>query len=170
MRNHNPFKSFFFVVAAVIVVGYSLFTARFFIAGPQIVLDNPEYIETTEPLITISGISSNIQALWVNGHEVFLEEGGAYSDTRILTPGISYITLLAKDRFDRVEERIITAYYTPPYEFPSLDEIAGANASNTDENTDGDDVADSDTSDTSDTENPEVATNTAEEVDAANTL
>jgi hypothetical protein len=122
MKIHNPFRFIFFIIGAVVVVGYSLFTARFFIAGPQLEVDNPEYIETSEPLITISGTSSHIQALWVNGHEVFLEEGGIYRDTRILTPGLSYITLLAKDRFDRTEKKIITAYYNKPFEAPIMEE------------------------------------------------
>lgn len=115
MQKNNPFIPSLFIIGAVIVVGYSLFTARFFIAGPSLTINNPSYIESESPLITISGTTSHVQALWINGHEVFLESGGAFTDTRTLTPGISYIHIYAKDRFDRSEERIITAYYNPPH-------------------------------------------------------
>ena len=132
MRIHNPFRFIFFILGAVIVVGYSLFTARFFIAGPQLNIDNPRYIETDEPLLIISGNSSNIQALWINGHEVFLEENGAYTNKRILTPGISYITLFAKDRFDRTEEKIITAYYNAPFEAVQIEAVPDIDETETD--------------------------------------
>lgn len=132
MRNNSVFK-IIMLVAVMIVVGYSAFTARYFIAGPKLNLDNVEYIESGDPLITISGNTSHVQALWVNGHEVLLEEGGVFTDTRTLTPGISYITVRAKDRFEREETRVITAYYNPPHQIAPEAYMTSAEVEDTEE-------------------------------------
>jgi len=61
----------------------------------------------TSPLINIKGKAQNISYINMNGRQIFVNEGGIFDEKYIMAKGRNIITIEAKDRFDRMERKIL---------------------------------------------------------------
>jgi hypothetical protein len=95
----------------LLVVGYAYFEGRALLWGPKIVIDG-RVMETSEPFISIEGRAERIASLSMNGTPIAVTEEGEFSEPYALTPGYNKITLEARDRFGKTDERSIEIMYT----------------------------------------------------------
>ena len=100
------------------VIAYTVFVFRFYLQKPNIELDQRDYIVTNNSVITLSGVTDNVHTLHINGVSVFVDAEGRFSQTRSITNGVTHITLIATDRFEREIERSISVekqeVFVPP--------------------------------------------------------
>lgn len=92
------------VIAAILVLvaGYSLFSARHIIEGPQIKIKNPTNGKAfTESLISIEGKAKNVAFITLNDRQIFVDEQGKLQEKLLLSPGYNIIKLYARDKFGR---------------------------------------------------------------------
>jgi hypothetical protein len=86
----------------ILLTSYSLFEARALIIGPQIWITSPKNGGTFEnSLVTMEGQSRNIAWISLNGRQIFTDESGAWNEKVIVSPGLSIMTVSARDRFGR---------------------------------------------------------------------
>ena len=90
------------ILLFMLLVAYSLYQARALLMGPQIWVESPQNGRRVEsPLITVSGRSKNIAWLSLNDRQIFTDEEGEWSEKLLVSPGLSIMTLKARDRFGR---------------------------------------------------------------------
>ena len=98
----------FLIILFILLVAYSLFQARALIIGPKISIESPADGKTVDdPLVVISGQSKNIAWLSLNDHQIFTDEEGEWSEKLLVSPGISIMTVKARDRFGRETEESV---------------------------------------------------------------
>lgn len=90
------------VILAFIVIMYSIFNFRVFIAGPQIEIISPVNGSGQDKNIAeITGIAKNINHIELNAKPIYVNEEGQFNEKLLLQPGYNVITLIAKDKFNR---------------------------------------------------------------------
>lgn len=90
------------VIIFLVIVGYSLFQARFIIMGPRITVTYPQDGETVPGnVFTMEGTARNISWLSLNNRQIFTNEDGHWDEKLVVREGINTITISAKDRFGR---------------------------------------------------------------------
>jgi len=83
--------------AVIIVFGYEKMS--FVWKGVEI---NAEIEEMgNSPLATIKGVASKATYLTLNGREIFIDKEGNFSESIVVLPGFSVITLNARDKFGK---------------------------------------------------------------------
>lgn len=93
-------KYIFLTFLFSILVIYSLYQGRFLILGPQIWVDNIKDGETLRnSVVTIVGRAKNVAWLTLNDRQIFTDEEGRWSEKLVISEGISFITVKARDRF-----------------------------------------------------------------------
>jgi hypothetical protein len=85
----------------VCIVLYSLFQGRFVILGPNIRIDTPKDGASVTAPVTISGHADNVAYISLDDRPIFTDDHGNWSEQLIASPGLSIITVRAKDRFGR---------------------------------------------------------------------
>ena len=90
-----------FITVLFIAIGlYALYQGRFLILGPQIWVDNIRDGETVrDPVVTIEGRAKNVAWITLNDRQIFTDEEGHWREKLIVSPGLSIITVKARDRF-----------------------------------------------------------------------
>ncbi len=96
----------------LVLIGYGLFEARGFLAGPAIII-SPRVLTTGDPLIKVSGTALRIATLSMDGKDIPVSEGGVFEESYVLTPGYNRIALDAKDKYGKSAERVIEVMYAP---------------------------------------------------------
>ena len=92
----------------VLLVFYALYEARALIFGPYIKINQPQNgAALSDPLVVVEGESNNISWISLNGRQIFTDEKGGWSEKLLVSPGLSIITLRARDRFGRETEKQI---------------------------------------------------------------
>jgi hypothetical protein len=105
--NIQPKYGLLIILFALLIV-YSLYQARFLILGPQIWIDNPQDGQTVEdPLVIMEGRAENIAWISLNDRQIFTDEKGAWSEKLLVSPGLSIMTVKARDRFGRETEKSV---------------------------------------------------------------
>ena len=100
-----------FIVLALIVIGYSLFQARFLILGPRVSISYPGDGAVTETeIITLQGTAENVAWITLNGRQIYTNEEGAWSEELVLSKGLSVATVEARDKFGRQVEKRVRIY------------------------------------------------------------
>ena len=108
MRIEISPKRVLLVILFLLLASYFLFQARFLIFGPQVWIDSPENDSVVESsVVTVSGHSKNLAWISLNGRQIFTDEDGLWSEKLIVSKGVSIMTVHARDRFGREEERRI---------------------------------------------------------------
>ncbi|OHA91502.1 MAG: hypothetical protein A2832_00630 [Candidatus Zambryskibacteria bacterium RIFCSPHIGHO2_01_FULL_44_22b] len=88
------------IVLFSILVIYSIYQGRFLILGPQIWVDNIKDGETVaEPVITVAGRAKNVAWISLNDRQIFTDEEGYWSEKLVVSEGVSFISIKARDRF-----------------------------------------------------------------------
>jgi uncharacterized protein YfaP (DUF2135 family) len=100
------------VIFFLIIVGYAYFEARGILYGPSIeVAQTAE--EVSAPYIELTGTTSHIATLSINGQSVPVTEAGAFDIPYALSPGFNRIVLDASDKYGHSTEKVIEIVYTP---------------------------------------------------------
>lgn len=110
-RIDNLSKHVLVIIFFVILVGYSIFQARFLILGPRISIISPlDGAITDSEIIILEAKIKNASWITLNGRQVFTDEKGNLEEKLILSEGLSIMTLKARDRFGREREEEIRVY------------------------------------------------------------
>ena len=101
-NSKTALKVFCSIFIGVIIVGYSLFSARHIIKGPTIVVDSPINGELTKNnFVEIKGKSENINYISLNDRQIFIDDAGNFKEKLILYEGENTLKLYGKDKFGR---------------------------------------------------------------------
>ncbi len=88
------------VIFLILTLGYALFEARLFLAGPELTLATPAQGTTTKTgIITVSGRVLREVAFSINGKKVLPDKNGSFTKTFVFPKGESLLTVEATDRF-----------------------------------------------------------------------
>lgn len=103
------------IIAACIIVGYSLFSSRLILAGPEIIVVSPETgTSFDEPFIELHGKAYRTSFITLNGQQLYVDENETFRVPLVLAPGTSIMKLNARDRFNRETELTLWYTYTGP--------------------------------------------------------
>ena len=95
----------------VVLVGYSIFQARFLIIGPQLEITSPsDGVSIETPIIVIEGTAKNIISISLNDQKIFTDEDGRWSEKLIVSKGLSIMTVKVKDRFGRETKKRVRIF------------------------------------------------------------
>ena len=105
--NGASIKRIMTVLFFVLIAAYALFQARFLILGPSIDLTSPKDGQVVNSVVDVRGTAHNIAYLSLNDRQIFIDKEGNFSEEWIASPGVSIMTLRARDRFNREKETMI---------------------------------------------------------------
>lgn len=108
MSESRPrFKRLFLAVCILLLVGFALFEARRYLAGPVLVIHSPLPGQSLDgPSIRVSGHAENLSYLHINGAQAYVDENGTISWVYAPPKGYTVLTATASDRFGR--ERVVS--------------------------------------------------------------
>ena len=91
-----------------LVIGYGSYQMRGLIYGPIITIDTPlNGASLSSPLVTVSGQTSRVAKLFLNGEKLTPDHTGRFESQLLLATGYNIIHLDGEDRFGRrVEEKL----------------------------------------------------------------
>lgn len=93
----------------LVLGSYALFQARFLILGPIISVDTHEDGEVVNgSVLVLGGQGENVAWLSLNGHQIFMDEDGRWSEKLLISTGTSIMTVEARDRFGRKKVKSIS--------------------------------------------------------------
>lgn len=94
------------IFSVVVFLGiYFLYQARWYLLGPEIVIDSPQPGEIThDSYLPVKGQAFNIASLSMNGRQIFIDERGFFSEGLLLARGYNIIEITASDKFGRVSK------------------------------------------------------------------
>ncbi len=96
------------------VIVYALYTARYLIYGPRLVLDVPGgTMETTTQVIEIAGNAANAQKLQINNKDILTDQSGNFSEKMLLSVGSNTFIFNAVDKFGNSKSKTLQVVYTP---------------------------------------------------------
>lgn len=82
--------------------------------GPDVVLNVPQNGMTVEEeLVEITGAATNVAEITMDGKPIFIDDSGAFSEKRLLNPGINSFMFEVKDKFGRVKTETLEIVYAP---------------------------------------------------------
>jgi hypothetical protein len=112
MQSQNIVRNLSIFLVVLIVVGYTIFNFRVFIAGPQIIFKSPANGSLAEKnLVEISGVAKNISSISMNDRQIFVNEFGDFKENILLHPGYNVVTVKASDKFNRKAENKLEIVY-----------------------------------------------------------
>lgn len=112
---NRTIKRILFALFVLIVLGYALFEARNILYGPRIqLLQNDGPIVVQEQTVVIAGTAQNVVSITLSGNPVFIDEEGAFVESRTLSPGLNRLTFEAQDKFGRTTTEVLEIVYQPP--------------------------------------------------------
>lgn len=87
---------------------YGLYRAKAFLEGPQITIESPSNGQGVEESFTeITGKTSNISTLFLNGRQIFTDKDGRFKGDLLLAKGYNIIEVSGADKFGRaVKEKL----------------------------------------------------------------
>lgn len=103
-------KIFLIVFIFIAVSGYIYFQSKNLITGPKLSEISPESGTTDDPIVTVSGKAKNIAFITLNGKQIFVDDGGVFSEKLAVNQGSTIITISVKDRFGKQIEKIIKIF------------------------------------------------------------
>lgn len=106
-------KIFLFGLAAVVVLAYVLFQARFLIIGPVVQLTTEFKPVYNERIIAVDGQAENITDITLNGRPIYTNESGVFSEKLVLENGYTIMTIRARDRYGRETTLTRSFVYRP---------------------------------------------------------
>jgi Glucodextranase, domain B len=96
----------------IVVILYAYFEARGILFGPSINITQ-SVEEVSSPYVEITGTTSHISQLSMNGTSVPVTESGAFSVPYVLEPGFNELVFDAKDKYGQSTQRVVEIVYTP---------------------------------------------------------
>lgn len=111
----------FSVLIAIIVIGYSIFSARHIIKGPTIVVASPLNGElTASNFVEIKGQSENLNYISLNDRQIFVDDSGKFKEKLLLYTGENVIKLYGKDKFGRENTQYIRVVAPETINYPEV--------------------------------------------------
>ena len=108
------------IFIAVIVVSYSLFSARHIIAGPVITILSPSDGQTaSDNFVEVRGESENLNYISMNDRQIFIDDAGNFKEKILLYPGYNTVKFYGKDKFGREITKYIRLT-TPEEKYPTV--------------------------------------------------
>jgi hypothetical protein len=102
MLNKISLKGWIIIVVVVFILSYSYFRLDDLLRGPRLVITSPtDGADLEDPLVTVTGKAERISKITFNGHPIFTDEEGNFSQSLLLSPGYNILVVAAEDRFDR---------------------------------------------------------------------
>ncbi len=100
---------FFFLAA----ISYGIFSARFLIEGPTILIEYPNDAAILEQnFVEISGQIKNSKELTINGRVVLIDTEGNWREKFLLYPNLNTFTFTATDKFRRSKTKNFNLIYS----------------------------------------------------------
>jgi hypothetical protein len=119
-NSKTTIKVFCSIFIGIIIVGYSLFSARHIIKGPTIVIETPQNGELIKDnFVEIKGKSQNLNYISLNDRQIFIDDAGNFKEKLILYEGENTLKLYGKDKFGREITKYIQVV-APDDEVPVL--------------------------------------------------
>lgn len=111
MNLRNKLTNFGLLLLVLIVISYSLFTARSLIRGPVLEVYEPldGAIISTSTVI-IRGFAPNAKVITINDQQIVVDEQGNFGEIRLLEQGENVYKLFIKDKFNRENQRILRVF------------------------------------------------------------
>jgi len=111
MNLRNRIKNISIVVLILIVIGYSLYTARNLIRGPVLVVSEPiDGALVSTSTVIIRGYAPNAKSITLNDQAILIDEQGNFAEIRLLEQGENVYKLYITDRFNRKNQRILRIF------------------------------------------------------------
>jgi hypothetical protein len=111
MNLRNRLKNISIVVLIIIVIGYSLYTARNLIRGPVLIIYEPldgALIATST--VHITGFAPNAKVITLNDQAILIDERGNFAEIRLLEQGENVYKLFITDKFNRKNQKILRVF------------------------------------------------------------
>ncbi|MBP9701544.1 MAG: hypothetical protein KBD47_01000 [Candidatus Pacebacteria bacterium] len=111
MNLRNRLKNIGIILLILIIVGYSLYTARNLIRGPVLTIYEPAdgaIIATTT--VILRGYAPNAKIITLNDQPILIDEQGNFGEIRLLEKGENVYKLFIKDRFNRENQKILRIF------------------------------------------------------------
>ena len=90
------------IILFLLLAAYSTYQARTLLVGPRVWIENPQDGDMVEnPLVIMGGQSKKIAWISLNDRQIFTDEEGNWSEKLLVSPGLSIMTVKARDRFGR---------------------------------------------------------------------
>ncbi len=106
LRRHFSLRTLLILIGIsllIVTLGYYvLFQARHIIEGPQITLFDAPQGAIDGATTTVRGRVENIVAVSLNDRQIYTDDNGYFTETLVLPPGYTIMTLTAHDRYGRV--------------------------------------------------------------------
>lgn len=92
--------------AVLLISAYAALKLLDYVRGPEIeVTSPPDGAASSSPTVAIIGRAERITAISLNGRPISMDEKGNFDEIIALFPGINFVTLDARDRFDRTIQK-----------------------------------------------------------------
>jgi hypothetical protein len=91
------------------IFSYSYIKMRMIVRGVEINATLEK--EKSSSLVKIKGVAKNAIFLTLNGREIFIDKDGSFNEVAVLPPGLSVVTLSAKDKFGNQQEKSFREIY-----------------------------------------------------------
>jgi hypothetical protein len=102
----------------LIILGYAYFEARGILYGPEIQISQGVE-QVSSPYIELTGTTTHIDTLTMNGQSVPVTEAGVFDIPYALSPGYNRIVLDATDKYGNSTQKIVEIVYTPASTTPT---------------------------------------------------
>jgi len=96
-----------------LLLGYGVFQARFFLAGPVITLESPLATLQENQTVLVAGTAKNITEISINGRQIHTDAEGLFEESLVLPSGYTIMTVHAKDRYGRTVSVTKELIYKP---------------------------------------------------------
>ena len=116
MYNHLTAKHiriFCITLFVVSIVGFAGYRSIGILKGADVTIASISDGSTSDGVVTVSGTTKHTSSININGRQIILDETGAFTDTLLLPPGTSTITISAKDALARENDTLFHLYRSP---------------------------------------------------------
>ena len=101
-------KSVGIVLFVALALSYTTYQLRGILHGPKIEISYPTNGALLyDDHITFKGASTDIASLFLNGHQIFTDQAGNFSEGMLLLRGYNVLEVQAVDKFNRVTTKHI---------------------------------------------------------------
>lgn len=116
MLHHSSiFKTVLTILIITGIAGYSLYTSRFLIQGPEITLEGintaNNSLVTNNKTVSLKGNVQHSSFISINGRPIFINEKGDFNEQLLLSSGVSIIDIYAKDKFGKEMRKKVDVVY-----------------------------------------------------------
>jgi len=99
-----------------IIIFYAYYQSRAILAGPQILITEPQdgIVTATSSLILVRGVATHAKEITLQGRPIFIDLKGNFTEQLLLVNGYNIIELTAKDEQGRQIKKVIELMYNTP--------------------------------------------------------